>query len=118
MENKSLSDQIKRTYEARAIGLLELLRVNLDLFIEEIKEFPPKSFPEKFAAVLIDAEALRDDTQKALRRDEEITDEMVEAAKNAMSWEGSPISVEDQSAVMREVLSKALASRGEKTILL
>jgi hypothetical protein len=121
------SEQLKRTVEAHVIGRLEHLRVNLEFFIEDMSGVPSKTFPERFGGVLIDAENLLTDIKTVLNRSivtqgeppSVITDEMIEAAKDAMPWEGSIIPEEEQWQVMKDVLLRALGNnKSDSTILL
>ena len=116
-------DILRRTVEAYIIGRVEVLRVNLELFIEDIQETPSGTFPERFGGILIDAENLLIDVKTILNRptaesDGAVTDSMVEAAKQAMSWEGSVVPEEDQASLMRDVLTKALQHKNDSAILL
>jgi hypothetical protein len=118
------SERLKRTFEAYCIGTLEALRAHLELFIEDVKLVPSQAFPERFGGVFIDADNLLMDITKILDRpkpsdvNNTVTDEMIEAAKRAMSWEGSTVPVEDQASLMRDVLTQALLNKGNTTILL
>lgn len=120
-------DLLRSTIEAHVIGRVEILRVNLDFFLHEISRIPSKTFPERFGGILTDAENLLIDINAALNRVQpgevppslNITDDMVEAAKRAMPWEGSAIPEEEQAAVMRGVLQKALGhNKDDSPILL
>jgi hypothetical protein len=117
------SDLLRRTVEAYIIGQVEALRVNLEFFIECVKATPSGTFPERFGGVLIDTENLLNDIKTILNRpsdviEDPVTDAMVEAAKQAMSWEGSVIPEEEQATLMRDVLTKALQHKNESPILL
>jgi hypothetical protein len=118
-------DLLRSTIEAYTIGRVEHLRVNLEFFLEEISRIPSRTFPEQFGGILTDAENLLIDIKTALNRTTgtpphlDITDDMVEAAKRAMPWEGSSIPEEEQSRVMRDVLQKALSNnKSDSPILL
>lgn len=122
-------DRLMRTVEACVIGEMEALRVSLEFFIESVKTVPTRTFPERFGGVLVDADNLLIDIKTLLNRppvdsgvveapEESVTDEMVEAAKQAMSWEGCIIPAEEQASLMRDVLAKALATKINPPILL
>lgn len=122
-------DLLKRTVEAYIIGKVEALRVSLEFFIEDVQAIPPETFPERFSRVLLDTDNLLNDIKAILNRppagtgdvtapEESVTDEMVEAAKHAMAWEGCIIPEEEQSSLMRDVLAKALAAKINPPILL
>jgi len=122
-------DLLRSTIEAHVIGRVEHLRVNLEFFLGEISRIPSRTFPERFGGILTDAENLLIDIKTALNRNPvnhegapltlDITDDMVEAAKRAMPWEGSSIPEEEQARVMRDVLQKALGNnKSDSPILL
>jgi hypothetical protein len=118
-------DLLRSTIEAHVIGRMELLRVNLEFFLQEISRIPSSTFPQRFGGVLTDAESLLIDINAALNRNQvkesplDITDDMVEAAKRAMPWEGSAVPEEEQASVMRGVLQKALGhNKDDSPILL
>jgi hypothetical protein len=132
MESPIMADgheMLRRAVEAYIIGRVEALRVSLEFFIEDVKAIPPRTFPERFGGILVDTDNLLIDIKAILNRppvgsgpveapEEAVTDEMVEAAKQAMSWEGSVIPEEEQASLMRDVLAKALASKNNTAILL
>ena len=122
-------DRLLRSVEACVIGELESLRVSLEFFIESVQTVPAQTFPQRFGGILVDADNLLIDIKTLLNRppvgsgiveapEEAVTDEMVEAAKQAMSWEGSSVPEEEQASLMRDVLAKALASKNNPPILL
>ena len=121
MSIPSGEEQLRRSLEAYAIGRLEAFRVNLEFFLEDIGQIQPRAIPERFAGILMDAENLLIDVRSVLTRSEttpEVTDGMVDAAMEAMVWEGSAVPVEEQPGVMRAVLEKAFSTKENKTILL
>lgn len=116
------AEQLKRQFEAYAIGRVEALRVNLQFFLEEMNAIPESMAPLQFAKVAYDAEELLKTIMGALSRAPgtgvtvieaahpiEVTDEMVEAGIEAMVWEGSTVSTEEMPSVIREVIEGALA---------
>jgi hypothetical protein len=118
-------DLFRSTIEAHVIGRVEILKVNLEFFLHEISRIPSSMLPKRFGGVLNDAESLLIDVNSALNRTPpkqgqlDITDDMVEAAKRAMPWEGSAIPEEEQASVMRGVLQKALGNnKADSAILL
>lgn len=120
---------LRRQFEAYAIGRLADLRVHLQFFVEEMGEIPGNVDVGKFDVVTSSAVQLLaaiDDNlggggpTKSLVRidnpDPVVTDAMVNAAVEAMPWEGSAITPEETEQVMRTVLQEALSAKKEELL--
>lgn len=120
------AEQLKRQFEAYAIGRFEALRVNLQFFLEEMSSIPESMAPTQFEPLASAAEALLDNITSTLNRGAplmgvtviegappHVTEEMVDAGVDAMVWEGSTVSDDEMPNVIRNVVEAALAAKNK-----